>query len=256
MLSPIQCPALSALEGIRHGFFTREGGVSVGCAYSSLNCSLSQDSRSLVLENRRLVAQHLRSRADDLLVPQLCHSADVVLINSSSFDPSTVIADGIVTTERGLAIGVLSADCAPVLLADPHAGVVAAVHAGWRGALQGVVENTIAVMKSSGALEERIVAAVGPCIRQDRYEVGPEFESQFLAKAPWTSTLFSVPSGKRKAHFNLPGFVVAVLKRLGVYDCSDLQLCTWEDERFFSYRRHTARGITGFGCQATAILLE
>lgn len=255
MLTPILSPSLSSLSGVRHGFFTREGGVSKGAAFASLNCSFSQDDCSLVCENRRLVAQHLLSLESNLFIPSLCHGTEVVRVDGTSRNVSATMADAVVTTEPGLAIGVLSADCAPILLADASAGVVAAVHAGWRGALGGVLENTVSSMKECGASEGRIVAAVGPCIRQEWYEVGPEFEERFLSEAPWSKQFFAVPAGGRKAHFNLPGFVMATLQRLGVASCEDLNICTRAEDRFFSYRRHTAQNITGFGCQASAILL-
>ena len=182
MLAPITAPCLEGSPGIRHGFFTRHGGVSQGI-YASLNCGLgSQDEAAAVRENRARVAAHLQ--AASVLTAHQIHSPTAVVVTEAWPEAERPRADALVTATRGIAVGVLAADCTPVLFADPVAGVVAAAHAGWRGAIGGVLESTIASMEGLGARRADIRAAVGPCIGQDAYEVGWDFERDFLQRDP------------------------------------------------------------------------
>lgn len=252
---PLLCDQLTALKGVSHGFFSRAGGVSRGI-YRGLNAGLgSADDTGNVAENRRRIASVLGIQSDRLVGPHQVHSADVITIDRP-FDGDRPKADGIVTSTPGLAIGVLTADCGPVLFADGEARVVAAAHAGWKGALAGVLENTIASMEKLGARRERIAATLGPVISQQNYEVGPEFIEVFAAKNPDHRTWF-VPS-KRNGHamFDLQGYIVQRLQKAGVRT-SALNTCTYADEeRFYSYRRTTHRNEPDYGRQMSAISLE
>ncbi|HWV80475.1 MAG TPA: polyphenol oxidase family protein, partial [Hyphomicrobiaceae bacterium] len=184
MLEPIQSEALTRNGGIAHGFFGRRGGVSGGI-YAALNCGLgSKDARDVVGENRRRVAKHLGAAPDRLLTAHQHHSADAIVVTEPWTFETMPKADALVTATRGIAVGALAADCAPVLFADAEAGIVAAAHAGWKGALGGVLESAVATMEKIGARRERIVAALGPCIGPEAYEVGPEFEANFIAQSP------------------------------------------------------------------------
>src|SRR6516164_7452352 len=224
------------LTGIRHAFFTRAGGVSGGL-YASLNGGVgSQDEAGKVVENRARMAAAL------------------------GVEPRTTEnrpqADAIVTRMRALAIGVTTADCGPVLFADPLAGVIAAAHAGWRGTSTGVIEATIAAMERLGAAPGQIRAAIGPMIRQRNYEVGPDLVARFRAEDP-ASTRFFAPA-KRDGHamFDLAGYIAARLKRAAIGGVEDLGLCTYADpDRFFSYRRTTHRGEADYGRHVNAIAL-
>lgn len=255
MLSTVQSAILENTGGILHGFFTRDGGVSEG-PFCSLNCSSSQDDGALVAENCRRVARHFTSGTDVLYIPNICHSANAVYVDRESALVTPVHpADAVVTSERNLPVAVLSADCAPILLADPSAHVVAAVHAGWRGALHGVLDNTVALMLRHNAQCERIVAAIGPCIHQSSYEVGPDFMEKFLEDDKENTRFFIVPPGCTRPHFDLPGYVASRLAQLGVVNCETIPICSRNDNRFFSYRRNCAEGIKGFGCQPSVIML-
>lgn len=254
MLAPITAGCLTRLPGIVHGFFTRVGGVSTGI-YAGLNCGLgSRDDRASVLENRRLVAQHLMSR--DLVTLNQVHSADAIVVDGSVPYSELPRADGIVTRTRGLAVGVLSADCTPVLFADATAGVIGAAHAGWRGAIGGVLEATVAAMEASGARRSGITAAIGPCINQDGYEVGPEFEAQFLEADAINARFFRRPRPEAKPHFDLPGFIEHRLSRLGLCAVERRSDCTVaSEETLFSYRRSQQRKESDYGRQVAAIAL-
>ena len=256
MLSPIQADSLSILPGIRHGFFTRKGGASRGL-YASLNCGAgSKDDPVAVIENRARVAQHLGSFNDDVQTIYQVHSADVHVVNALAPRESLPKADALVTRTRGLAIGILTADCAPVLFADAEAGVVGAAHAGWRGALGGVLEATVAAMESQGAERSRIFAALGPAISQKSYEVGPEFVAEFEAVSADTTRFFTVPKGKTKPHFDLPAFVMDRLAKLGIHHAERESPCTYENESmFFSFRRSTHRKEPDYGRQISAIVV-
>ena len=254
---PVRSSMLDGLDrfGIRHGFFTRAGGVSEG-VYSGLNVGLgSNDRPDHIAENRGRVAAWLGVPHEALATPHQVHSPDVIRVDQP-FGPERPKADAVVTDTPGVAIGVLTADCGPVLFADADAGVVGAAHAGWKGALGGVLENTIAAMEGLGAQRGRIVAVLGPSISGRHYEVGPEFVERFEAADPANERYFS-PSGKPgHAMFDLPAYTVERLATAGV-DASDIGLCTYaEEELFFSYRRTTHRGEPDYGRQISAIVLE
>ncbi len=248
---------LSGLAGIRHGFFTRAGGVSTGI-YDSLNCGHgSDDAREAVTENRRRVAVALGQReAAQVLTLYQVHSATALVVDRALPREALPKADALVTRTRGLVVGALAADCTPVLFADPEAGVVAAAHAGWRGAFTGVLEATIATMEAEGARRASIRAAVGPCIGQDAYEVGPEFEAQFLAADPAYARFFRRASAEARPHFDLPGFVEARLQAAGLAAVERRSPCTFtNDSSFYSYRRTTRAKHPDYGRQISAIVL-
>ncbi len=242
---------LLKVPGIRHGFFTRRGGVSSG-VYASLNCGLgSRDSAGDVRENRARVMKRLGGAS--LVSAYQVHS-DRAVIADAPWDKAPE-ADAIVTATPGLAIGVLTADCTPILLADGQAKVVGAAHAGWRGARGGVVAAVIAAMERLGAARERIRAVIGPTISQAAYEVGPEFEAAFLDDAPENQRYFRRLRDDRP-HFDLPAYCRTRLEEAGVGAVEDLRLCTYEDESlFFSFRRATHRLDADYGRQISAILI-
>lgn len=245
---------LDDLPGIRHGFFTREGGVSEGL-YASLNCGFgSGDQPARVAENRARIAGRLAVRTEHLVTVYQIHSPDVVVAERPWRPEEAPQADAMVTDRPGLALGILTADCVPVLFADPAAGVVGAAHAGWKGARDGVVAGTVAAMVKLGAKPERMVAAVGPCIAQSSYEVGPEFPGQFEAG----DADFFTPSTTRPGHFlfDIGGLVERRLTDQGI---GVVQRCAHdtaaEEERFFSYRRATLRGEPVYGRGLSVIVL-
>ncbi len=258
-LEPFEARNLAALSGIRHGFFTRAGGVSTGL-YASLNCGLgSSDDPSLVLENRRRIGRHLGGNDEfggGVVTLYQEHGTTAFEVSRPPARDALPHADAVVSVTPGLVIGVLTADCAPVLLADAKAGVVAAAHAGWRGALNGIVDSAVREMERLGAHREHISAAVGPCISQSAYEVGPEFKATFLAHDPANSVFFEHEDASARPHFDLPGFVAKRLIEAGVGSIEDLSLCTSENESlFFSYRRKTHRGEADYGRQISAIVV-
>ncbi len=243
-----------AWPGIRHAFFTRAGGVSTG-VYASLNAGVgSNDDPTLVAENRARMAAALGVGPGDLLSVYQIHSPDVVVAEAAWPADARPRADAIVTRVPGLAVAASTADCGPVLLADPEARVVAAAHAGWRGALSGVTDATIVAMERLGADRARIVAAIGPMIRQPNYEVGPDLMGRFLADDPANERFFR-PSGRADhALFDLAGYVAARLARAGLAAVEDLGLCTYADpDRFYSYRRMTHLGESDYGRHLNAI---
>jgi YfiH family protein len=249
---------LSSIPGIAHGFFTREGGISTGI-YASLNCGPgSNDRREAVAENRRVALSALSKNNDSQLVTLYqIHSAQAVCVETPWTTDDPPKADAMATHIPGIALGVLTADCAPVLLADRQARVIGAAHAGWRGALSGVIDSVVAAMETLGANRARIAAAVGPCIGQRNYEVGEDFRAQFL-DTERTSECFFVP-GNRPAHwhFNLEAYVGERLTRAAVKNISVLGACTYaRDSEFFSYRRTTHRKEPDYGRQISAISLE
>jgi purine-nucleoside/S-methyl-5'-thioadenosine phosphorylase / adenosine deaminase len=248
--------SLAAISGVSHGFFTRQGGVSSGI-YASLNCGPgSNDEAANVQENRARVAEILGTKPPHLLTVFQKHSATAVPAKTPWETGKTPEADAIVTSTPGLAIGVLTADCAPVLLCDREARVVGAAHAGWRGALSGIVEATVEAMTGLGAEPRRIVAVIGPAISQKAYEVGSDYVERFIAEEPESAPFFVTDEGSGEPHFDLPGYVGERLKRAGVGTISDLGLCTYCDEsRLFSYRRSQHHGETDYGRQISAILL-
>ncbi len=244
---------LAALPGVRHGFFGREGGVSEG-VYASLNCGPgSKDDPSHVEENRARVSAALA--ADSLITLAQIHSPQVHVVGKDW--EGRPEGDGLVTALPGRMLGIQTADCTPVLFADAEAKVIGAAHAGWKGALSGVLEAVIAAMESLGAQRTRIAAAIGPTISQANYEVGAEFRDRFL-ESDSRHARFFIPSD-RQGHFrfDLPGFVTARLASAGIGDIADLQLCTYPPENgFFSFRRTTHRGEPDYGRQISAIVLS
>ena len=243
-----------SLSGVPHGFLGRRGGVSTG-AVAGLNCGFgSGDDRALVSENRRRAVEAVMPGARLVAVHQF-HGAVCVEAGEWS-DDERPRADALVTDRPGLLLGIVTADCAPVLLADAEAGVVGAVHAGWRGAAAGVTESAIAGMLRLGARIERIAAAVGPCIAQRNYEVDSAFEESMLADDPASERFFAAgPS--HKPHFDLEAFVAARLAAAGVARVETLGLDTYADEaRFYSYRRATHRGEASYGRQISMIGLS
>jgi YfiH family protein len=253
----LKSAALADLGDIRHGFFTREGGVSQGI-YASLNAGIgSNDARENVIENRARMAAALGCPAQSLLSAYQIHSPTVVVAREPWGPDARPRADGIVTTVPGLAIAISTADCGPVLLADAHARVIGAAHAGWRGALTGVIEATLAAMEELGAVRTRIRAALGPMIRQPNYEVGPDLMTSFAAADPDNVRFFGPANRAGHAHFDLAGYIMARLARAGIGGCDDLGHCTYgEPDRFFSFRRTTHRGEPDYGRHLSAILLQ
>jgi YfiH family protein len=228
----------AALAGLPHGFFGRRGGVSSG-DFTSLNVSLSnRDDPANAQENRRRVTAALDHPAESLVTVRQVHSPRVVSTDAAAADTE---ADALVTATPGLLLGILTADCCPILFADIEAGVVGAAHAGWRGAVEGVVRETVAAMVALGARRTAIRAAIGPTISGPNYEVGADFRAEILARDPGTAPYFSPgPSGKQ--HFDLPGFVAAQLAESGIA-AERVGTCTYADpERYFSHRRGTHEG--------------
>jgi YfiH family protein len=245
-----------ALPGIRHGWFTREGGVSQG-VYGSLNTGLgSNDERANVLENRARIARAMGVEPDRLVSCYQIHSPDAVVATTPWSPVDNPQADALVTATPGLAIAVSSADCGPVLFADADAGVIGAAHAGWKGAFTGVLESTIDRMEALGAARGRIRAVVGPMISGAAYEVGPEFVERFRAAGEDVARWFRPSHAPGYAMFDLPAYIVARLAAAGVGVAVDAGLCTYADEaRFFSYRRMTHRGEPDYGRHLSAITL-
>lgn len=253
-ISPITSPALED-GSIVHGFFTRHGGVSSGI-YQGLNVGIgSSDERALVEENRRRAALHLGAEPARLINPWQVHSPDAVVV-ATPFEGERPKADGIVTATPGLAIAVVTADCGPILFSDAKSGVVGAAHAGWKGAIGGVLENTIAAMETLGARRADIKAVLGPSISQSNYEVGPEFVASFLM-ADKDNTRWFAPSDKAgHSMFDLWGYTLARLDAAGV-DASCVNRCTYADETsFYSYRRTTHRQEQDYGRQLSAIMIK
>jgi YfiH family protein len=254
----VKCEAksLAGLAGIRHAFFTREGGVSDGI-YATLNGGVgSNDDRAQVAENRARMAAALGVAPEALLTPYQIHSANVVVAETPWTPAARPRADAVVTRTPGLAIAVSTADCGPVLLADPDARVIGAAHAGWRGAVGGVTDAAIAAMEQLGARRERIVAAIGPLIRQPSYEVGAELVEKFLAADADNARFFQPSAQRGHFMFDLPGYIAARLARAGLGAIEDLGDCTYADpQRFFSFRRTTHRGEPDYGRHVNAIVL-
>jgi polyphenol oxidase len=248
-------PLLSSIPGLRHAFFTREGGVSGGI-YAGLNGGIgSNDDPANVAENRRRMAQQMGVMPEHFLTLFQTHSPDAVVASGPWESASRPRADAIVTRTEGLSIGVTAADCGPILFVDPNARVIGAAHAGWKGALTGVLESTVDTMEKLGAERSGIVAAIGPLIRQHSYEVGGEFVERFIA-ADAENTLFFIPSTREgHAMFDLAGFIRMRLENAGVLMIDDLGVDTYADERFFSYRRSVHRKEPDYGRHVHAIAL-
>lgn len=251
---PVLTSPLLALPGVRHAFFTRQGGVSEGI-YAGLNVGLgSRDDPQAVRENRRRAAAHFGR--DEVLTAYQVHSAEAVVAEGPWPDAAPQV-DAVVSATPGVVCGALAADCAPVLLADAEARVVAAAHAGWKGALTGVVEAAIARMEELGAKRARLRAAVGPCIAPKSYEVGLEFLERFAAVDPAYEGFFRPAASADKRMFDLPAFVLARLAAAGVEACEWVGRDTCaEPELFFSNRRAFKAGEPDYGRLLSAIVLE
>ncbi len=257
MTVPTLRSALLKDDRVAHAFFTREGGVSTGI-FAALNVGLgSSDDPAHVRENRRRAAETFDLPEAALVTAYQVHSADVAVVDRAWEPGKGPKVDGLVTDKPGVALGILTADCAPVLFADFRAGVIGAAHAGWRGAVGGVLDATLAEMEKLGAKRGRIAAAVGPCIGRLSYQVGAEFPAHFLAERDDNARFFMPdPAVVGKWRFDLPGYVVAKLKALGVGGAEALPHDTCADEqRFFSYRRTCLRGEPDYGRGLSAISL-
>ncbi|RWL80027.1 MAG: peptidoglycan editing factor PgeF [Mesorhizobium sp.] len=252
---PVRSPLLEKAQGMRHGYFTRIGGVSDGI-YRGLNIGTgSSDDQTLVAENRRRVADWMGVPADHLLTAHQIHSPDVVVAREPFAGPRPK-ADAIVTDRPGIAIGASTADCGPVLFADAEARVVGAAHAGWKGAFTGVLENTVAAMEGLGARRDRIVAVLGPSIGPDNYEVGPEFVARFVEAEPGNERYFRPSRTVGHSMFDLNQYTVDRLRKAGV-TAEGVGRCTYaEEDLFYSYRRTTHRKEADYGRQVSAIVLE
>ncbi|MGQ7792704.1 peptidoglycan editing factor PgeF [Faunimonas sp. B44] len=253
----VAAPGLDQASGVAHRFFTRQGGVSTGL-YGAMNTGLgSQDDRQAVLENRSRAAAALDVAPDRLATPYQIHSAEAVVVDAPWGPGLGPQADAVVTNRPGIAIGVGTADCGPILFADGQAGVIGAAHAGWKGALTGVLEAAIEAMERLGADRSRMVAVLGPTISPEAYEVGPEFVARFLAADEANEEYFRADGPNGRARFDLPGYIAARLRAAGLGTVETLALCTYADEeRFFSYRRATHRGEPDYGRQLSAIALR
>jgi YfiH family protein len=253
----ISLGTLNDAAGIRHAFFTREGGTSEGI-FASLNCGFgSGDAPERVSENRARAMAALDLKADRLVTCHQIHSPEVVVVETPWRREDNPKADALVTNRRGVALGILTADCTPVLFADPAAGIIGAAHAGWRGALGGVLDATVAAMVKLGAEPARIRAGVGPCIAQRSYEVGPEFPAPFLAENPDNADLFA--PARRDGHFmfDLGSYVERRLRQAGIGTIQRAPCDTVAEEtRFFSYRRACLKGEKDYGRGLSAIVLE
>ncbi len=251
----IVSPDLADLPGIRHAFFTRQGGVSEGI-HASLNGGLgSQDAPGNIAENRRRMAGKLAVEPGNLLSLWQVHSADVV-VATGPWPADRPRADAMVTATKGVALGVSTADCGPILFADAEAGVVGAAHSGWKGAFTGIAEATLSAMEKLGARRDRTIAVLGPTIGPESYEVGPEFVDRFTAADIGNARFFKPSLRSGHAMFDLPAFIAHRFRAAGVGRFIDLGLCTYADPgRFFSYRMTTHRGEPDYGRLISAIVL-
>lgn len=256
MPSPLTADSLSAIPNIQHGFFTRAGGRSEGL-YAGLNCGRgSTDDPVAVNENRTRVAALLGAHFDDVVTPYQVHSATAVIVDKPIAYADLPKADAVVTKTRGLAIGVLTADCGPVLFANRQGTVAAAAHAGWRGAIAGILEATLEAMQALGARRKDIIAATGPMINQDAYEVGPEFKTQFLAENPDYEVFFSQSARHQKPRFDLVGFIHQKLQESGITTIERISPCTYVNESlFYSFRRSQVLRQPDYGRQISAIVV-
>ena len=252
----LQAKNLSTLPGIRHAFFTREDGVSDGM-YASLNAGVgSDDDPAKVAQNRARMAKAVGVTPERFLTAYQIHSPQVVVAETPWTAETRPRADAIVTRVPGLAVGASTADCGPVLFADPQARVIGAAHAGWRGALAGVLEATIAAMEKLGAGRSRIFAAIGPTISQKNYEVGEDLVAQFT-KADADNARFFAAGRPGHAQFDLPGFIASRLAAAGITGVEDLAACTYADPKlFYSFRRATHRGEPDYGRHINAIAIS
>lgn len=260
-MSPAPSPVFLRAQNLRHpclahAFFTRHGGVSTG-VHTSLNGSFgSKDVHANVVENRARMAHHLGVAASHLLIPHLVHSPDCATVEEPFDHAHRPICDGLATRARGLALGVTGADCGMIVFADAERGVIGAAHAGWRGALNGVLEATVEAMIKLGARRSHIAAALGPVIRHASYAVGAEFEAQFLTRDKSYQRFFAPSPSGAPRHFDLPAFIAQRLARAGIADFEDLHRDTYsEADDFFSYRRSVHRKEADYGRHVSAIVL-
>ena len=255
-LKKLSATAFDALPGVAHGWFTRKGGVSKGI-YQGLNAGPgSKDDPAHVHDNRERVRNVMG--ADHLLTVHQYHSADVVTVERP-FDGPPPKADAMVTDRPGIALGILTADCGPLLFADPDARVIGAAHAGWGGAFGGVIQSTLAAMEALGAARERIIAALGPTLAQKSYEVGPEFVERFTGDDPENERFFHQPDGAPRPFFDLPAYIAARMESAGIpaERFSDLARDTYaEPDLFYSYRRSVHRKEADYGRLIAAIMLK
>jgi YfiH family protein len=247
---------LQAVPGLRHAFFSREGGVSEGI-YASLNGGVgSKDAPAHVQENRRRMAESLGVAPSHFLTVYQIHSPDVAVVTGPWTTGERPRADAMVTNVPGLALGVTAADCGPILFVDPQARVIGAAHSGWKGAFTGVVESTITAMEKLGAERGQIIAAIGPLIRQRSYEVGAEFVTRFTEAASDNARFFIPSTRADHAMFDLAGYIRMRLERAGLLLIDDVAVDTYADERFFSYRRSVHRAEPDYGRNIHALVLE
>lgn len=254
MIPVLQSKVLGKLSTINHAFTTRQGGVSQGY-FDSLNAIYDKgDSDENVTENRRRICESLGTTSHSLITAHQTHSTKALIVNHSKAEAE---ADALVTNTPGLTIGIKTADCVPILFADSQNKVIAAVHAGWKGAVSGILENTLTSMTQLGAKTDSIVAAIGPCIWQKSYEVGQELYEQVIGQGD-SHKKFFIPSPKPQHwQFDLPGYVAGRLKSAGIAVIEDSPADTYADpERFFSFRRKTHLGESNFGCSLSVITLR
>jgi YfiH family protein len=253
----LKAKPFEVLSQVRHGFFTREGGVSKGI-YASLNCGYgSNDDGECVRENRARVALKLGAEPEKLLTAYQVHSPDVAVVTEAWTPGTAPQADAMVTAEPGIALGILTADCAPVLFADERAHVIGAAHAGWKGAIGGVLEATIDAMTRLGAERNRIVAAIGPCISKEAYEVGDDFRDRFVEADDDNAKWFAPSPNDGHFMFDLPGYAGARLEAADIGTIAVVGRCTYkEPKRFFPYRRTTHREEPDYGRQISAVMLR
>lgn len=251
----ITSPDLAAEPGIRHAFFTREGGVSTGI-YASLNGGLgSSDDPAAITENRKRMAAHLSVEPSHLVSIHQVHSADAEIV-SGPWSGERPKADAMVSIAHGVALGISTADCGPILFSDSEARVIGAAHAGWKGAFTGIVGATVTAMERLGARRERILAVLGPTIGRSAYEVGPEFIERFKLENATFARFFHASERPAHAMFDLPAFIAFKAQEAGIGRFVDLGLCTYSDEQsFFSYRRTTHRQEPDYGRLISAITL-
>lgn len=252
----LKADLFSRLSGINHGFFTRQGGVSEGL-YASLNCGPgSQDASAHVSENRARAAQAMGASPDALCTLYQVHGADVITVHSPWQSDARPQADAMVTDQPNLMLGILTADCVPVLLADPKARIIGAAHAGWKGAIAGVTDQTVAAMEALGAHRDRLIAAIGPAIGWQSYEVDATFLQRFLDHQPTNEQFFRAHT-HGKYHFNVKAYVAGRLAAAGVHHIQVLGNETYlEESSFFSFRRATHRSESDYGRQLSAIMLH
>ncbi|MEL7543329.1 MAG: peptidoglycan editing factor PgeF [Pseudomonadota bacterium] len=259
-IAPLQAAELSDVDTIAHGFFTRAGGVSTGL-YAGLNCGIgSDDARENVLENRRRVSRHLLAGGPGSAMPNTVfqvHGREVATLEGDLDDAARPRADALVTRQPGVVLGILTADCGPVLFCDPDAGVVGVAHAGWKGAVGGVLEATIDAMETIGATRAAIRTVLGPTISYPSYEVGETFMAPLVADDPSNAAFFGTPVGKTRPHFDLPAYIASRLGNAGVGTVAVSDVCTYlQGQHYYSYRRATHLGEPDYGRQISAIVLR